>query len=99
MKAMKFNIGSDPALSEKVQNILFGMGYTWQSGATHVKETNSRTLYASDNIIFIGNMSKAHIKEINIDWLRSDRETVKVGDITFYKDEFEEATKDLRTVS
>jgi hypothetical protein len=81
-KEMKFWIGDDAELSERIQNILFGAGYKWSDGSLAVGETGMPSLYAHED----GNITYAsgdivpktftcHEKhmEINIDWMRSTK--------------------------
>jgi hypothetical protein len=103
---MKFWIGDDPELSERVQKILFSMGYSWYSGDQYIEHTEVEALYTHENgnvtccvveDVFI-NRSANH-EEINIDWMRTqDKETVELNGKQYYKHELEEALKHIKPI-
>lgn len=105
-KEMKFWIGDDAELSERVQNILFILGCRWFSGDA-VQITSSTSLYVDGGCITYGGHSrkedwfdKQSHKEINIDWLRTAKpETVELGGKTYIKSELEEALSHINPLS
>lgn len=70
---MKFWIGNDKELSKQVQEILFGLGYSWH-GERNIQYVDSSELYANDGIITFSNNREFFDcqpdEEINIDWMR-----------------------------
>jgi hypothetical protein len=107
-KAMKFLIGEDPELSERVQNILFGLGYKWNSyGDSKICHTGYTELQAwRDGAITRSNdefvsKNKGFIKGeyIDIDWLRTKKpETIELNGKKYIKSELEEAIKRIKPV-
>jgi len=105
-KAMKFWIGDDPELSEKVQKLLFSMGYTWLSGSVEIKHTEEGCLYASrggrvtqSSGGINGFFAKEDKEEINIDWMRATKpETIELNGKTYVKSELEEALRHIKPV-
>jgi len=110
-KEMKFWIGDDPKLSERVQKMLFEMGYEWFQGDVVRKEealclmtvmqedtSSEGFIYWNDNeLSFEENLGE----EINIDWLRTpkERKIVTVGDQKYYEDELADALKGIKPIN
>ena len=108
-KAMKFWIGDDPELSEKVQKILFGLGYKWAFESRGVTEqVNAYSMYAeSDGGIRVASHDKRDGKfsfpddgeTIDIDWMRTKKpETIELAGKTYIKSELEEALRHIKPV-
>jgi hypothetical protein len=106
-KAMKFWIGNDEKLSERVQQMLFSLGYAWSIGHRKVQfkeavylctSSSGLLMYGSTREVFEATPSEPKV-EINIDWLRSaQREVVTIGDQKYYKDDLENALKDIKSI-
>ena len=102
-KGMKFWIGDDPDLSERVQNALFSVGYGWVGGGKVVQLTYAFALYADScgNITYgtSEDLFDSRENEINIDWMRtSNKETVELNGKTYHKSELEEALKHINPI-
>ena len=104
-KAMKFWIGDDPELSEKVQKLLFGMGYTWAGGhecgsfkrGVMIATKESGAIWHRDN--FDSCFDSLSNEEINIDWMRTNKpETIELAGKTYIKSELEEALRHIKPV-
>lgn len=113
-KEFKIRIFNDQKLSEAIQTKLFELGYRW-ADANQVRTTpisygsygiyaNSYGLlsYASDGPG--GDFFRQDPNpEITVDELfqmePEVRETIKIGGTTYDKEEFEQATKDLKPIS
>jgi hypothetical protein len=83
MKAMKFWIGDDPELSKRVQAALFAAGYAWHEYGKTPAYTGERYIYAHaigelgygvDESFYRGR----NFEEVNIDWMRTKKETVEL---------------------
>jgi len=110
-KAMKFWIGDDPKLCERVQKILIEMGYSWEYQGAVVRKEEALCLMtviqgdtSSEGFIY-WNDNKLSFKEnlgeeINIDWLRTpaERKIVTVGDQKYYEDELAPALKGIKPI-
>ena len=106
MKAMKFYIRDDPELCEKVQKLLFDLGYGWYVGYTAVKYLEAHYLYTfPSGYMGVGGVGtgscfdQQDAEEINIDWLRSrPKETVELNGETYLKKDLEAALAKLEPV-
>lgn len=111
-KRLYFDIGaedgSNKELHRRVQEMLFAMGYEWASGA---KEPILSKPYLNGGVIADNNgwmiiwthswSIKPKIGElIDVSWMAPipDRETVTLGDRTYYKDELEAALSKINPV-
>jgi hypothetical protein len=102
---MKFWIGNDPELSEKVQKLLFDAGYSWPSDVKTARYNHEFALYAnsggnltrnSDSNYFIGHSHE----EININWMRTTKpETIELNGKIYIKSELEEALLKIKPVN
>lgn len=96
-----------------VQEVLFGMGYRWSGYSQEIKYLSSGYYTTDENgYIYWGaqdetcssyNLSEKEafelVKKIEYSLSRvKKRETVKIGEHTYYKDEFEKAVANLQTV-
>ena len=106
-KEMKFNIGNDPKLSERVQEMLFGLGYKRIEGGCVVKHKNYPFLYANSGGSLGCGLSEGCFQidsneEINIDWLRTPQEAPELIEFSdgskYIKSELEEALKGIKKV-
>lgn len=83
MKAMKFNIGYDPSLSEFIQIILFDLGYKWPDGGCNLMNENKSYIFAcSDSLLFCADhdcYGNTDFTEIDIDWMRTQQLTEHNG--------------------
>jgi len=73
-KAMKFNIGDNPQLSARVQEVLFSAGYTWHTAGINVDYVNHPYLYTEkDGHILHGDEEGTFFTDssesININWM------------------------------
>ena len=101
-KAMKFWIGDDPELSEKVQRLLFGLGYSWFVNKDNVANTESSYIYASrgGELTHSDNGDRpVDGEEINIDWMRTKKpESIELNGKTYIKSELEEALRHIKPI-
>ena len=113
MKAIKVLINGgkgDEEEAKAVQKILFDMGYYWREGKVpsfllagyYVGNTNGKLTYGLtyDNLSYFNGASGQELilkKEVKYS-LEVPRETIKIGEHTYYKDEFEKAVANLQTV-
>lgn len=113
-KEFKIRIFNDQKLSEAIQKKLFELGYRW-SGDNQVQtapisygsygiyaDRFGQLTYASSDKN--GSYFRAHRNpEITVEELfqmePEVRETIKIGKTTYDKEEFEQATKDLKPVN
>ena len=103
-KAMKFWIGDDPELSNKLHMILNGIGYKY-TVETHyqlqavmlVTETDGKLWYRDAWDVIFKDLNN---EEINIDWLRTPvvEDTITIGDRTDIKSELEVALKHINLI-
>jgi hypothetical protein len=114
MKAIKVLINGGFGNEEEakaVQDILFGMGYYWRDGKVfnyinagyYVGDINGKLTYggsgpkAEVNFILACGQELVLKKKV-VYTLEENRETIKIGEHTYYKDEFEKAIANLQTV-
>lgn len=109
-KAMKFWIGYDPKCSERVQQMLFDLGYKWISDDKKVRYTSEEYITTvqwggriSKGYLFWGDsrdsFNESLCEEINIDWLRTPKEeTIELNGKKCIKTELEEALKHINPV-
>ncbi len=103
-KSMKFWIGDDPELSEKVQKLLLDDNYFWRHGGDGSKNTREFALYTNTKGRMTFSNSKAGFdcdnnEEINIDWMRTKKpETIELNGKTYVKSELEEALRHIKPV-
>lgn len=105
-KKMKFWIGDDPDLSERVQKLLFGLGYKWRGAADQrVRYTEVGALYTNEDGYILYTDADAEWfnnesqEEIDIDWMRSQKpETIELNGKKYIKSELEEAIKRIKPV-
>lgn len=113
-KAMKFWIGNDPKCSERVQKMLFDMGYGWaaikrktvsNTDLTCIRTDNYGSIMYASSVVSRENFDSSYgffsmDEEINIDWLRSPKEeTIELNGQTYIKSDVEEALKKLKPVN
>lgn len=72
-KAMTFKVGQDKQLSEKIQNILFDMGYEW-SGTGVGYFDNACDCIITDTHGMMFDSSRHSGESINIDWMSTPKE-------------------------
>ena len=105
-KAMKFWIGDDPELSEKVQKLLFAMGYGWSGGGSLCRTGYEELQAWADGSVTNSNAEFISAKNgfikgeyINIDWMRTKKpETIELNGKTYIKSELEEALRHIKPV-
>ena len=113
MKAIKVLINGgkgDVEEAKAVQKILFDMGYYWRDGkgfsftsaGCYVGDTNGKLTYGivyDDKSLFEGASGQELVLKKEVKYsLEVPRETIKIGEHTYYKDEFEKAVANLQTV-
>lgn len=88
---MKFNIGNDPECndpecSERVQKVLFSLGYKWNNPPYSVVRFEDKPYLFTDNRgqMYYGDYEDGFevfidYEKINIDWLRTPTATVEVN--------------------
>ncbi len=104
-KALKFWIGDDPELSEKVQKLLFDVGYKWAGcgkcgmytdGVMLVTRESGEIWYRHKGDSCFDELDN---EEINIDWMRTKKpETIELNGKTYVKSELEEALRHIKPV-
>lgn len=105
-KAMKFNIGNNPEVSKRVQEILFELGYKWEPDAQKAKYTGEPYLFTGtykDNAITWNDdeetFKSSTAEEINIEWMKPQpKETVELNGKKYLKSELETALQHLKPV-
>lgn len=105
-KPMKIWIGDNPELSKMVQEALFKKGYEWVCGNKMVRCTGFKCLFVSNYGLITWSDSRSDFKEndspeatfSDIFHDIPERETITIGNQKFYKDDFENAVKDLEVV-
>lgn len=102
-KEMKFNVKGDPELSRRVQEMMFDLGLKWGHNGREVQHIVQPYLYNRGDIIYWSNGSYEFSNlltgnEINIDWMRSQRETITIGDKSYYLDEIEVALANINPI-
>lgn len=96
-KAMKFWIGGDKEVSEKLQKVLFSLGYTWCNLGAEVHPTESEYISAHHDGDLSHGDGSFDYEEINIDWMRTPKEeTVELNGKKYLKSELEEALKHIK---
>jgi hypothetical protein len=104
-KAMKFWIGDDPKCSERVQKMLFDMGYQWSSGTKKIIHTSKESLltYEYGDLVYLDYPSEygeEEREEINIGWLRTPKqETIELNGKNYIKADVEAALEKLKPVN
>lgn len=105
MECMKIGV-ANPKEAETVQQILFDLGYSWAHHGKNFFRTDKRYFYTEScgDILWGDNESDfeqmGKYKEFSLEYspslVEKAREKITIGGVKYYKDEFEEAVKNLQ---
>jgi hypothetical protein len=105
MERLKIEVKNDVEAAA-VQEILFKMGYSWQGVGKNVFNTSKKyfytdvdgcIMYGSDEAYFKLNHSYRNlVLKTEHTLVEVTRDKITIGGVQYYKDEFEEAVKNLQ---
>ena len=102
-RAMKFRV-NNPAHSERVQRILFDMGYEWMIGGKDINHADRPYLYAEWDGDILSGSSESDFREdpnteIDVSWLdTTDDETIEIEGRTYRKSDVVDRLAELDPV-